>query len=275
MEDIVQKIKETAEYIKGKIPYSIDAAVILGSGLGELADEIKNPTILDYKDIPNFPVSTVSGHAGRLVAGRLGDAVVLAMQGRFHFYEGYSMEEVTFPVRIMSSLGIKVLILTNAAGGVNTDFKPGDLMVIKDHINLTMNNPLIGKNLDDFGPRFSDMSETYSKRIINKLKTIYEKNNLKFITGTYACLTGPCYETPAEIRMLRGMGADAVGMSTVPEAITAKHCGMELCGISCITNMACGILDKPLNHEEVIYTSNLVKEKFKSLIKNLLNDILI
>jgi purine-nucleoside phosphorylase len=195
------------------------------------------------------------------------------MQGRFHYYEGYKMNEVTFPIRILSKLGINKLILTNAAGGVNLDFVPGDLMVIKDHINLSMNNPLIGKNLDDFGPRFPDMSETYSKRIIEILKNIYSCRGVRFVNGIYACLTGPSYETPAEIKMLRVLGADAVGMSTVPEAILAKHCGMEVCGVSCITNMAAGILDKPLSHKEVIETSNMVKDKFKLIIKDLLNEL--
>lgn len=272
MIDMLQKIKSASSYIKSRIPDDINTAVVLGSGLGGLVDEMENKTVLDYKDIPYFPVSTVKGHAGKLVAGKLGSVMVLAMQGRFHFYEGYSMEEVVFPVRVMKTLGVNNLLLTNAAGGVNMDFVPGDLMVIKDHINLSMQNPLRGRNLDELGPRFPDMSETYSKRMIEKLKKVYEKNKIKFVSGTYACLTGPSYETPAEIRMLRVLGADAVGMSTVPEAIAAKHCGMEVTGISCITNMGCGILNKPLRHEEVMETSRLVSEKFKAVVRDFLNE---
>lgn len=273
MEDILDKVKESYRFIQEKLKGKIDVSIILGSGLGELAEEIKDPVRIEYRDIPNFPVSTVPGHAGRLVIGKIGDTSVMAMQGRFHFYEGYSMSQVTFPVRVMSMLGVKAVVLTNAAGGINLDFVPGDLMVIKDHINLTMNNPLIGKNIDELGPRFPDMSETYSKRLIENLKTIYEKHGIRFVSGVYAGLTGPSFETPAEIRMLRILGADAVGMSTIPEAIAARHCGMEVCGISCITNMAAGILDQPLTHEEVIETSNMVKEKFKAVLRDLIRDI--
>ena len=270
MNEIMTKIKAAGEYIKKLIPEDIDTAVVLGSGLGELADEIENAIIIDYKSIPNFPVSTIKGHAGRLIAGRLGCTNVIAMQGRFHFYEGYSMDEVTFPIRVLSYLGVNKIILTNAAGGINTNFVPGDLMVIKDHINLSGNNPLVGRNLDEFGLRFPDMSETYSKRLGDKLVNIYKENNINFITGIYVGLTGPSFETPAEIRMLRILGGDVVGMSTVPEAIVAKHCGMEVAGISCVTNMAAGILNKPLNHEEVINTANMVKDKFKIVIRELL-----
>lgn len=273
MEDIIKSINEAGEYIKRRIERCPDTAVILGSGLGELGNEMEDSTAIDYKDIPFFPVSTVKGHAGRLVIGRLGEKNIIAMQGRFHYYEGYSMEEVTLPVRVLNSMGVKTLLITNAAGGVNQDLRPGDLMVIDDQINLSMKNPLIGKNLDEFGPRFPDMSQAYSRKLIDMLSSVYRKNDIRFVCGTYAYLTGPNYETPAEIRMLRKLGADAVGMSTVPEAIVAKHCGMELCGISCITNMAAGILGKPLNHEEVIQTSNMVKYKFKSVVKDFLNEI--
>lgn len=271
MIDMLEKINSASSFIASRIPGGINTAVILGSGLGELVDEMENKTIIDYRDIPYFPVPTVAGHEGKLIAGKLGSAVILAMQGRFHFYEGYSMEEVVFPIRVMKTIGISKLLLTNAAGGVNTDFVPGDLMVIRDHINLSMQNPLIGRNLDELGPRFPDMSETYSKKAIEKLKSVYKKNNIKFVSGTYACLTGPSYETPAEINMLRTLGADAVGMSTVPEAIAAKHCGMELAGISCITNMGSGILNKPLNHKEVVETSMMVSDKFKAIVKDFLN----
>lgn len=270
MENILQKINETAQFIKDRVPYQMDTGIILGSGLGDFAELVESPIVIKYKDLPNFPVSTVAGHAGRMVMGKIRDTMVMVMQGRFHFYEGYTLEEVTFPIRVMSLLGIKKLLLTNAAGGINTSFVPGDLMVIKDHINLGCGNPLIGKNLDSFGPRFPDMSKVYSKRLIDKLKAIYDKNDIRFVSGVYACLTGPSFETPAEIRMLRIMGADAVGMSTVPEAIVARHCDMEVCGISCITNMAAGILDKPLTHQEVIDTSNMVKDKFETCLSELL-----
>lgn len=273
MDNIIEKIKESAQYIRERAGENINAGLVLGSGLGELAEEIEDAVVIKYEDIPNFPVSTAPGHAGRLVIGKIKGIKVMAMQGRFHFYEGYEMDQVTFPIRVMSVLGVDTLVLTNAAGGVNTSFVPGDLMVIKDHINFTMKNPLIGKNLDEFGPRFPDMSETYSKRLIEKLKTIYAKNNIRFVSGVYMQFTGPSFETPAEIRMARALGADAAGMSTVPEAIVAKHCGMEVCGISCITNMAAGILDKPLTQEEVIETSNMVKDKFKAVIKDLIGSL--
>lgn len=273
MQNITTKIKEAAQYIKRMCPFDIKAGVILGSGLGEFTEMIMNQVVINYSQIPNFPTSTVEGHAGRLVIGMIGDTKVLAMQGRFHFYEGYKMDEVTFPVRVFNCLGIKTLVLTNAAGGVNTDFAPGDLMVIRDHINLSMGNPLIGKNLDEYGPRFPDMSQTYSIKLNSMLQNIYTRNNIDYKTGTYAYLTGPSYETPAEIRMIRAMGADAVGMSTVPESIIARHCGIEICGVSCITNMAAGILNKPLSHQEVISTSNLVKDKFQTIIKELLCEI--
>lgn len=269
----MDKIMEAVKYIKSKKDCTVDAAIILGSGLGDLADQIEDAISIRYSDIPNFPVSTVTGHAGRMVIGSIGNKMILAMQGRFHFYEGYSMQEVVFPIRVFNQLGIKKLVLTNAAGGVNINFVPGDLMVITDHINLTMHNPLIGRNLDEIGPRFPDMSQTYNRESIQKLKKIYEKNNVRYVQGTYACFTGPCFETPAEIRMARIIGADAVGMSTVPEAIAARHCGMEVLGISCITNMAAGILDQPLSHEEVMITSNMVKDKFQGIIRDLLADI--
>lgn len=272
-DNITNKIRETASFLEKNIQGSIDTAIVLGSGLGELAEEIHDSTIIKYKDIPNFPVSTVPGHAGKMVIGKIGSSNILAMQGRFHFYEGYSLKEITFPVMVFSSIGIKKLILTNAAGGINPNYKPGDLMVIKDHINYTIKNPLIGRNLDQFGPRFPDMSEAYSRRLIEKLKVVYSKNNINFIQCTYSYFTGPSFETPAEIKMLRILGADAVGMSTVPEVIAANHCGMEVCGISCITNMAAGISNSPLSHEEVMITSNSVKDKFKSIIKNFIIEI--
>ncbi len=273
MNDIIHKIEESAEFLRNFYPNHIDASVILGSGLGDLADEISETKKIDYKDIPNFPVSTVFGHAGRLIAGKAGSRNILIMQGRFHYYEGYGMDDITFPIRVMSRMGIKKLLLTNASGGINLKFKPGDLMIIKDHINLSMKNPLIGKNLDDFGPRFPDMSRCYSISLNKKIADICSSGGVDYVSGVYAYLTGPSFETPSEIKMLRKLGADAVGMSTVPEAIVAKHCGMEICGISCITNMAAGILNKPLSHEEVIETSNMVKDKFKYVLRKLLYEV--
>lgn len=268
--EYMEKIIESRGYIKNIINEIPDAAVILGSGLGSLSDEVQNKIVIKYESIPNFPKSTVAGHAGEFVYGDLEGKKVIMMNGRFHFYEGYDMKTVTFAVRVLSSLGIKKLIVTNAAGGVNTSFKPGDLMIIKDHINFTGTNPLIGKNLDDFGPRFPDMSQPYDMELRDiALKAALDKD-IEIVEGTYLMMTGPSYETPAEVRMVRILGGDAVGMSTVPEVIAANHSGMKVLGISCITNMACGILDRPLNHEEVIETSNMVKDKFKTLVREII-----
>ncbi|MEG0137307.1 MAG: purine-nucleoside phosphorylase, partial [Cetobacterium sp.] len=247
--------------------------LILGSGLGVLADEIQNPIKINYNDIPNFPVSTVEGHEGCLVLGNLEGKEVVAMQGRFHYYEGYSQREITFPVRVMKALGVETIIVTNAAGGANTNFKPGDLMIIKDHINLSGNNPLIGSNDQRFGPRFPDMSTAYTPKYINLVRNCGEKLDIELKEGVYAFFSGPTYETPSEVKMARILGADAVGMSTAPEVIVASHSSMEVIGISCITNMASGILDQPLNHEEVIETTQKVKSEFLSLVKLVVNNI--
>ncbi len=269
----IQNIKESTDFIENKIKDKPYVGLILGSGLGGLADRIENPIKIKYEDIPNFPVSTVEGHVGQLVIGKLGNQNVIAMQGRFHYYEGYDLEDVCFPVRVMISLGIKNLIVTNAAGGSNKEFKPGDLMIIKDHINFTGQNPLRGKNLDDLGPRFLDMSYAYNKELIKIAEESGEQLNIDLKEGVYMWLTGPTYETPAEVRLANILGADAVGMSTVPEVIVANHEGVKVLGISCITNMAAGILDQPLNHEEVVATSLLVKDKFESLILDILSKI--
>ena len=269
----IQKIKESTDFIENKIKDKPYVGLILGSGLGGLANRIENPIKIKYGDIPNFPVSTVEGHAGQLVIGKLGSQNVIAMQGRFHYYEGYELEDVCFPVRVMISLGIKNLIVTNAAGGSNKNFQPGDLMIIKDHINFTGQNPLRGKNLDDLGPRFLDMSYAYNKELIKIAEESGEQLNIDLKEGVYMWLTGPTYETPAEVRLANILGADAVGMSTVPEVIVANHEGVKVLGISCITNMAAGILDQPLNHEEVVATSLLVKDKFESLILDILSKI--
>lgn len=269
-----EAIQTAAIFLKEKFNKTPELGLILGSGLGVLADEIENPVKIPYEDIPNFPVSTVAGHAGQLVFGKLEGVDVLAMQGRFHFYEGYSLDKVTFPVRVMKELGVNTLIVTNAAGGVNESFSPGDLMLITDHINNMGTNPLIGPNDDEFGPRFPDMSESYSKRLRSIARDVAMKLNLTNIQeGVYVGNTGPTYETPAEVRMIRAMGGDAVGMSTVPEVIVARHSGIEVLGISCISNMAAGILDQPLSHQEVIETTEKVKAIFLQYVKEIVKAI--
>lgn len=251
------------EFIKSKIDFTPKIALILGSGLGSFGNEIDIKYTLNYSDIAGFPLSTVEGHSGKFLFGYIGDATVVAMQGRVHYYEGYSMEEVVLPIRIMKMLGAEILILTNAAGGINLDFKAGDLMVITDHISTFIPSPLIGKNINEFGVRFPDMSNVYNKELTEIL--IDCSQDLK--KGVYVQLTGPAYETPTEIKMLRTLGADAVGMSTVCEAIAAVHCGLKVCGISLITNMASGITNTPLSHKEVQETANLAEKKFKKVIK--------
>lgn len=274
MKDL-DNLKRAAAYIESKVANMPTRAIILGSGLGELAEDVKNPIYLNYTDIPGFPSSTAPGHKGRLVIGELEGENVLLMQGRFHFYEGYDMSVVVFPIRTMKLLGIKSLIVTNAAGGVNKEFKPGDLMLISDHLSMFCTNPLIGGNYEDFGPRFNDMSNPYSKEEREKIKKLAKESSLELKEGVYAYMTGPSYETPAEIKALRTMGADAVGMSTVPEVITAVHGGIKVIGISCITNMAAGILDQPLDGDEVIETGQKVKVKFSALIVNILKSSII
>ncbi|MFD6430710.1 purine nucleoside phosphorylase I, inosine and guanosine-specific, partial [Bacillus velezensis] len=220
-----------------------------------------------YETIPDFPVSTVEGHAGQLVMGTLEGVQVIAMQGRFHYYEGYSMDQVTFPVRVMKALGVESLVVTNAAGGINTEFRAGDLMIITDHINFTGTNPLIGPNEAEFGPRFPDMSEAYDKELSSLAEKTADELGIPVQKGVYTAVTGPSYETPAEVRFLRTMGSDAVGMSTVPEVIVANHAGMRVLGISCISNAAAGILDQPLSHEEVMEMTEKVKGGFLKLVK--------
>lgn len=264
------KIQNAATFLKEKYKNVPKIGLILGSGLGVLAEEIENAVKIPYNEIPDFPVSTVEGHAGQLVFGSVNNVEVVAMQGRFHYYEGYSFEKVTFPVRVMKELGVEILIVTNAAGGVNESFTPGDLMIISDHINNMGNNPLIGPNDSRLGVRFPDMSEAYSKQLRTLAKEISKNLNIETQEGVYVGNTGPSYETPAEVRMIRTLGGDAVGMSTVPEVIVARHAGMEVMGISCISNMAAGILDQPLNHEEVIETTEKVKANFLLYVKELI-----
>jgi len=271
--NLILRINEARDYIRKQVDFTPEIGLILGSGLGVIGEEVENKIIIEYSDIPNFPVSTVEGHKSRFIFGTLNNKKVAVMQGRFHFYEGYKMQEVVFPVWVMKALGINKLIVTNAAGGVNKSFAPGDLMLIKDHINFAGTNPLMGQNIEEFGPRFPDMSNAYHSELIAIAKKCAENNGIDLQEGTYIMFTGPNYETPAEIRMCRILGGDAVGMSTVPEVMVANHCGMKVLGISCITNMAAGILDQPLNHHEVIDTAEKVKSKFVTLVKKVVSNI--
>ncbi|ENZ9219962.1 purine-nucleoside phosphorylase [Enterococcus hirae] len=269
MTQLSEMLQETTQFILEKGVKEIDFGLILGSGLGELAEEIEEAIVIPYDQIPFFPTSTVVGHAGQLVYGTLSGKKVLAMQGRFHFYEGHSMQTVTYPVWVMAALKAHSVIVTNASGGVNESFVPGDLMLITDHINFTGQNPLIGPNEDEIGPRFPDMSEAYTLAYREVAKEAASQLDLTLKEGVYMGYSGPTYETPAEIRMSRTMGADAVGMSTVPEVIVAAHSGLKVLGISCITNLAAG-MQANLNHEEVVETTQRVKQSFKALIKEVL-----
>lgn len=267
---LYEKAERAARFIRSKYQEQLQVGLILGSGLGAFADEIEESVKIPYEEIPHFARSTVEGHAGHLVLGKVEGVNVAAMQGRFHYYEGYSFEDVTFPHRVMNLLGIKAIVLTNASGGINVDFEPGMLMLICDHLNLMGTNPLIGPNDSRFGARFPDMTHVYDRDY--QEMTMKEANTLeiKMRRGVYAALTGPSYETPAEIRLLRILGADAVGMSTVPEAIVARQMGIKVLGISCITNLAAGVTDEPINHEEVMETGEKVRETFKELLRRVI-----
>lgn len=270
MSEIFEKCKESADYIKTKFDANGAIGIILGSGLGEMSQEINDPKIVDYKDIPNFPQTTVPGHAGQLICGYINGVKVLCMNGRFHFYEGHDMKTVVMPVRVMKLLGVKALIVTNAAGGVNKTFKPGTLMIIDDFINYMGDNPLYGPNVDEFGPRFPDMTLAINPEYNALAKKCAENLQLDNVrSGVYMSFRGPNFETPAEIRFASTIGADAVGMSTVPEFIAARHAKLPTIGISCITNMAAGITGQELTHEEVQETANKVKDQFKALIKEI------
>jgi len=263
--------KEAVQYIKQKIgDRNPDTAIILGSGLGVLKDDIENKVVIKYEDIPEFPISTVEGHAGELIIGELSGKTIIAMNGRFHYYEGYDIKQTVFPIRVFALLGVKNIILTNAAGGINTNIKEGSFMVINDHLSFFAESVLRGKNEDEFGVRFPDMSEVYDKQEVKRMKEIIKKYTENALEGVYAYMKGPAYETPAEIRALRTLGADAVGMSTVPEAIVARHSGMKVVAVSCITNMAAGVTNKKLSHEEVKATADRVKGEFKEIIKEYL-----
>ena len=269
MMDEMKRIDEAAAKVLA-VCGKADIGVILGSGLGDYAEALEDAVKLPYSEIPGFPRSTVAGHAVMWFCGTLYGKRVCMMQGRFHYYEGYGMKDVTLPVRVMQKIGVKTLIVTNAAGGVNLGYHPGELMVIGDIFSMTAQNPLIGPNLDAFGPRFPDMSCAFDKELRALAHECANEQGFALREGVYAQMTGPTYETPAEIRMLRTLGADAVGMSTVPEVIVARHGGMRVLGISCITNMAAGILDQPLNHAEVTETANRVKGQFRNLLDRII-----
>ena len=267
------QVKEAADAIHSRVPEIPKIAIVLGSGLGDFAGSLEAAVSMPYHELPHWPASRVVGHEGRLVVGLSRGRTIAALAGRCHMYEGHDLRTVTFAVRVLGLLGLKNLILTNAAGGVNTGFSQGALMMIDDHINLMGNNPLVGENDERFGARFPDMTEVYSYRLRAVADRVAAKINLKLPHGVYAGLLGPSYETPAEIRYLRTIGADAVGMSTVPEAIAARHMGMKVLGISCITNMAAGVLPQPLNHDEVMETARRVRGQFIALLEGIVAEL--
>tara|TARA_B100000674_G_scaffold350262_1_gene293589 strand:- start:354 stop:1166 length:813 start_codon:yes stop_codon:yes gene_type:complete len=270
---MLETIKKTAKYLSDKTNFNPEIGIILGTGLGGLVNEIEIEHSIDYKDIPNFPVSTVEGHSGKLIFGLLGNKRVVALQGRFHFYEGYSMNEVVFPVRVMKLMGIETLIVSNACGGVNPSFEVGDIMIITDHINLFPTNPLIGPNIDELGPRFPDMSEAYSKKMVQLAEDIANKNEIHVQKGIYAGLTGPTLETPAEYAYTRVIGADAVGMSTVPEVIAARHMNIPCFGFSVITDLGVPGKIVEVTHGDVQKVAQKAEKKLTIIIKELLTSI--
>ena len=267
---LYERAQQAAHFIRSRSKDDASVAIVLGSGLGAFADELNEATAIPYKEIPGFAHATVEGHAGQLVIGKIGETMVAAMQGRFHFYEGYSLEEVTFPIRVLKLLGVKTLVLTNAAGALNVEFAPGSLMVISDHLNLLGANPLTGANDDRFGPRFPDLSSVYAPELQNVVIDEARAMGLEMRRGIYAALSGPSYETPAEIHMVRTLGADAVGMSTVPEAIVARHMDIRVVGISCITNLAAGVSNRPIDHTQVMAIGERVRVQFTELLRRLI-----
>lgn len=265
------QVEEAAAAVRRRCGALPETAIVLGSGLGDFADTLLDAVAMPYGDLPNWPVSNVVGHPGRLVVGTVAGKRVAALAGRAHFYEGHSLATVVFAIRVMGRLGVKRVILTNAAGGINTSFAEGALMIIDDHMNLIADNPLIGENDERFGPRFPDMTEVYSKRLRAIADEAAAARGVAVIHGIYAIWLGPSYETPAEIRFLRMVGADAVGMSTVPEAVAARHMGLEVLGISCITNMAAGVLPEPLDHGHILETTTRVRSSFIALIEGIID----
>ncbi|WP_418314655.1 purine-nucleoside phosphorylase [Salicibibacter kimchii] len=269
-----RQIEEATDAVKQQLGSgNVDIGLILGSGLGDLADEVESAVRIDYEDIPGFPTSTVEGHAGRLVLGKLEGKNVVAMQGRFHFYEGYSSQEVTFPVRVMKALGVHTLVVTNACGGMNRDYHPGDFMLITDHLNMTGTNPLIGPNDEELGTRFPDMSQAYSPTLIDLAKRIADEETLTVHEGVYTGISGPTFSTTAELSMLRKLGGDVVGMSTVPEVIVARHSGIDVLGISCVTDMAVADDHGGVSHAEVMETAARTKPTFITFVRRIVNEL--
>lgn len=273
MKNFLEVINETSSYIRKRIDFTPEIGLILGSGLGTLVEEINNPIMFDYKDIPNFPISTVEGHEGRLVLGELEGKKVIAMQGRFHYYEGYSLQQITFPVRVMKALGIKMLLVTNACGALTKDLYPGALMIMEDHINFIGDNPLIGHNYEELGPRFPDMSSAYDKELIKLAENVSKELNIETKKGVYVAVSGPSYSSRAELGMLRRIGGDTIGMSTVPEVIVARHSGLRILGISCITDMAIADEIVSISHEEVVKVANETRPRFIRLVRGILNEV--
>ncbi len=268
-----EKTIEASQYINSKIQIKPKVGMILGSGLGDLAEEIEDAIYLDYGEIPHFPTSSVIGHKGRLVIGQLNGQQVMAMQGRIHYYEGYTMKDITFPVRVMGLMGIDTMIVTNACGGINPEFYAGALMIINDHINLMGDNPLIGENYEDFGPRFPDMLNAYNKDLITLANKVAKENDITVFNGIHSAVSGPNFETGAELRMLATLGADTVGMSTIPEVMVAHHMGIKSLGISAITDMAIGDQPEEITHEDVIKVASEIKPKFIKLVRNILSKL--
>lgn len=273
MEKMLEKINETAQYLINRTGASPCVGIILGTGLGGLVKEIEAEHVVPYEEIPNFPISTVEGHSGKLIFGKLGSKSVMAMQGRFHYYEGYNMKEVTFPVRVMKALGMNDLIVSNASGGVNPDYEIGDLMILNDHVNLFPTNPLMGKNYPELGPRFPDMSEAYDKALVAKAQEIAAANGIEVQTGIYAGLSGPCLETPAEYMYVRNIGADTVGMSTVPEVIAGRHGGMRCFAVSIITDLGVPGKIVKVTHEDVIEVAAKAEPKMTLIMKELISSL--
>lgn len=273
MNPVYEKLMRCYESVKKRIDFKPEIALVLGSGLGDYGDSIQVVETLDYHDIDGFPVSTVPGHKGRFIFGYVKDVPVVCMQGRVHYYEGYPMTDVVLPIRLMKFMGAKVLFLTNAAGGLNYDFAAGDFMMITDHIMNFVPSPLIGQNMDELGVRFPDMSEIYKKDLQQIIRNAAGRLGIKLQEGVYIQLTGPNFETPQEVKMCRILGADAAGMSTAAEAVAANHMGMKVCGISCISNLGCGMMDQPLSHEEVQQTADRVAGEFKKLVTEVIVDI--
>lgn len=266
MNQVYQKALDCYESIKERIPFTPRVALVLGSGLGNYADSMEVKAEIDYSEIRDFPVSTVPGHAGKFIFGYVGEVPVVCMKGRVHYYEGYPISDVVLPARLMKMMGAEILFLTNASGGINPSFKAGDFMLIKDHISCFAPNPLIGANIDELGCRFPDMSKVYDEALQGKIRKAAKENEIPLQEGVYVQLTGPSFESPSEIKMLRTLGADAVGMSTVVEAVAANHMGMKICGISCVANLAAGMTDNPLTHEEVQEAADKAAPLFKKLI---------